>query len=160
MSFKPSIVSNDTDTTRELPLLDLRLRPGAVLPSGRLTAGLFASIDVVAGTAAVAIEGFDFDLHTGEAIDIAATSDPAVWNTGDETAHLVVALRLPQELLEEDLLALLAAVEAYANLGSRRDVTGRTGDGLVRFALGRELDDLAALVRNEVTPEQILAYAA
>lgn len=158
MGFTPMLVTQESgNRTHEL---DLRLRPGAVIPAGRFKAGLISSIEVVSGQAGVGVEGFDWDLLRDDAIDLARGADPTIWNTGGELAHLRLTVSLPETLPDDEVRRLLVAIEAYANLGSRLDHTGRTGDAQVRFALGLELGELAEEIRTDVTPEQVMAFAA
>lgn len=158
MGFTPMLVTEEAGSRTHV--LELRLRPGAVVPGGRFKAGLVRSVEVVAGEAGVGVEGFDWDLLVDDAIDLAPGADPTIWNTGRELAHLRITVSLPEALSEDEVVRLLAAIEAYANLGSRLDRTGRTGDAQVRIALGLELAELADEIRTDVTPEQVMAYAA
>lgn len=156
MTFSPAIVPTDTTET----IMDVRLRPGAVLPSGRLQRGLLCNVQIVSGEVAFAVEGYDLDVETGADVIIEPHDDPAVWNTGDEVAHLRLTLRTPAGLSDEDLTQVMLSVETLIGFGSMRDVTGRAGDAPLREAIERELGELADLVRVAPVPaEQFLAAA-
>lgn len=143
-TFQPTAVPTPAETDHAL---QLRLRPGAVLPCGRLRPGLFATIEVLDGSIAMAVAGEDMDVTAGAVVDVDPGADLAVWNTGPGTARVRATLRLPAGLRPDDLQRALVATESLFGLGSARDATGRAGDGVLRFAVERELEDLADLVR-------------
>jgi hypothetical protein len=147
-------------TTTDVAVTELRLRPGAVVPAGRLRRGLLATAEVLSGQVAFAVDGVDLDAAAGDVVDIDPDRDVALWNTGRDVAHLRVCLSLPAGLPEADVTRVIIAVEALSGLGSVRDVTGRAGDGPTRFVLERELEDLADLVRAPRDDAPALALAA
>lgn len=151
-TFTSSVVSDTPADATALPVVNLHLRPGTVLPSRRLRPGLLAEATVVSGTVAFAVGGFDLDAESGAVVQLDPADDPAIWNTGESVAHVRATLRLPSGLSEADTTRIVVATEAMAALGSARDVTGRAGDGPVRHALEDELGDLADLVRRAELP--------
>jgi len=128
------------------PVVELRLRPGTVLPGERLVPGLLADVQVLSGEIAVAVHGFDVDAAEGDHVMLTPDEAPALWNTGTDVAHVRATLRLPASLSDGEVTRAQIAIESLSALGSVRDRTARAGDAVLRAQLEDELGDLVDLV--------------